>query len=191
MGLEKKTLNENEARILTQKLLDASLAIRTVIDNCAPLEEAAKTLTTQEHLFFLGRGLDWALACEGSLKLKEISYIHCEAYAAGEMKHGTISLISEGTWVIALMTQERLAEKMVSNIVEVRSRGARTLVISKSNISTAQGVADICFPILALDDLFTPFPAVAALQLLAYYTALYRGCDIDKPRNLAKSVTVE
>jgi glucosamine--fructose-6-phosphate aminotransferase (isomerizing) len=176
---------------LTKKLLDVRHSVNNVINNHKQLLAAADIFARSEHLFFLGRGLDWALACEGSLKLKEISYIHCEAYAAGELKHGTISLITDGTPVLALSTQDATAAKMHSNIQEVEARGANVVLITKATGSANKNFERLVFELDALDDLFMPFPAVTALQLLAYHTAHLRGCDIDKPRNLAKSVTVE
>ena len=143
-------------------------------------------------IFFIGRNLDYALGLEGSLKLKEISYIHSEAYASGELKHGTISLIEEGTLVMALGTCDRLFQKTVSNVVEVKARGADVLALTTErhqeemahNANGVMTIPDIC-------DLLLPSLGVVPLQLFAYYVALMRGCDIDKPRNLAKSVTVE
>ena len=131
------------------------------------------------------------MAMEGSLKLKEVSYIHCEAYAAGELKHGTISLITDGVPVIAMATQKALLPKMVSNIKEVYSRGADVLLITRGDVQVDPDIYSKRIDLPELDDLFMPLPAVVALQLLAYHTAVLRGCDVDKPRNLAKSVTVE
>ena len=190
-GLAVKRIDEEEAAALVSKLEGAVDAVGAALDKAPELEQAAKRFSDVQSLFFLGRGLDWALANEGSLKLKEISYIHCEAYAAGELKHGTISLITEGIPVIALATQQRLMGKMVSNIKEVKARGADVLLIAKSDETVSHDVADTLVALSPIDDLFMPFPAVVLLQLIAYYTAKERGCDIDKPRNLAKSVTVE
>ncbi|RPF42879.1 glutamine--fructose-6-phosphate transaminase [Thermodesulfitimonas autotrophica] len=144
-----------------------------------------------EHTFFIGRGLDWAVACEGALKLKEISYIHAEAYAAGELKHGTLALVTEGVPVIALATQPALWEKMQSNIREVKARGADVLAVTGAKAAEIVAVADeaICLP--PVHPLLAPVVAVVPLQLFAYYAAVARGCDVDRPRNLAKSVTVE
>lgn len=155
------------------------------------IKEYIRRYESLHDLFFLGRGLDYALAMEGSLKLKEISYIHCEAYAAGELKHGTISLITEGVPVIALATQESLLPKMVSNIKEVRSRGADVLFICKRGMEADREIYEKRLDLPAIDDLYMPIVGVIVLQLLAYHTAVLRGCDVDKPRNLAKSVTVE
>ena len=142
-------------------------------------------------MFFIGRGIDYALANEGSLKLKEISYIHSEAYAAGELKHGTISLITTGVPVVAIATQKHLFEKTLSNIKEVKTRGAEVLTFVSEDLVLPEGTSDFVFAIPAMNDLFKPLLTVIPLQLLAYYTAVAKGCDVDKPRNLAKSVTVE
>jgi glucosamine--fructose-6-phosphate aminotransferase (isomerizing) len=144
-----------------------------------------------KDMFFLGRGLDYAVAMEGSLKLKEISYIHSEAYAAGELKHGTIALIEKGTVVIALATQEDLFEKMVSNIKEVKTRGANVLAFAFEGNDTIEKTVDSALYIPETEAAFAPVLSVVPLQLLAYYMAVQKGCDVDKPRNLAKSVTVE
>ena len=157
-------------------------------DKCRQISEKIKNA---EHLFYIGRGIDYDIAQEASLKLKEISYIHSEAYAAGEMKHGTISLITDGVPVIAVCTQDHLVEKMISNIKEVKARGAFVLVICKENMQIDKEVADEVLKIPVLSDLFMPIPAMTVLQLVAYHTSVIRGCDVDKPRNLAKSVTVE
>ncbi|MEG2203891.1 MAG: glutamine--fructose-6-phosphate transaminase (isomerizing), partial [Oscillospiraceae bacterium] len=191
LARQKGTLSDDAIRALVVQLEAARKSVASVIEHPESIEAAAARLTAVEHLFFLGRGSDYALACEGSLKLKEISYIHCEAYAAGELKHGTISLITPGVPVIALATQETLCAKMVSNIKEVKARGAEVLLIAKRGECISQDVADTLILLEPLDDLFMPFPTVAALQLIAYHVARGKGCDIDKPRNLAKSVTVE
>lgn len=144
-----------------------------------------------QDVFFLGRNIDYALSLEASLKLKEISYIHSEAYAAGELKHGTISLIEEGTVVIALCTYRPLLEKMISNIKEVKARGAKVIALVNADDDQTQNVADHIIRIPACSEIEASSLAIVPLQLLAYYIASLRGCDIDKPRNLAKSVTVE
>ncbi len=167
-------------------------------------ELAAHMLQSQEQLkylaslyfgckdiFFIGRNVDWAIALEGSLKLKEISYIHSEAYAAGELKHGTISLVEPGTLVVALCTYGPLREKMVSNIREVKARGAIVLALAEEGQPQVEEAADHVVWLPKADPLLAPSLAVIPLQLFAYYVALLKGCDIDKPRNLAKSVTVE
>ncbi|MEW6573793.1 MAG: glutamine--fructose-6-phosphate transaminase (isomerizing) [Bacillota bacterium] len=144
-----------------------------------------------EHTFFIGRGLDWSVACEGALKLKEISYIHAEAYAAGELKHGTLALVTEGVPVFALATQPALFEKMISNIKEVKARGARVLAVTTERTGNIAQVADTVISLPPVHPLLAPAITVIPLQLFAYHAAVARGCDVDKPRNLAKSVTVE
>ena len=140
----------------------------------------------------MGRGLDYALAMEASLKLKEVSYIFSEAYAAGELKHGTIALIEPGTLVVVILTQPYLADKTLSNVREVKARGARVLMIASQALAEkAAPEADEIWLVPDTLDLFLPLLAIIPLQLLAYYMAVERGCDVDKPRNLAKSVTVE
>ena len=145
-----------------------------------------------DSIFFIGRNLDYAMGLEGSLKLKEISYIHSEAYASGELKHGTISLIEPGTLVVALGTYEPLFDKAMSNVVEVKARGADVLALTtESHREEMAQTANAVMTIPDTHDLLLPSLGVVPLQLFAYYVALMRGCDIDKPRNLAKSVTVE
>ena len=166
--------------------------IGVVLNNLDLYQKAASRYFNHNSVFYIGRNLDYALGLEGSLKLKEISYIHSESYAAGELKHGTISLIEHGTLVVALASYEPLAEKMLSNIVEVRSRGAEVLAMTTEQTEgLIQGQASEIFLIPRIHPLLQPVLGVIPLQLFAYYIALNRGCDIDKPRNLAKSVTVE
>jgi len=153
--------------------------------------DVAKTLKDATSAFYLGRGLDYNLAMEGALKIKEISYIHAEAFAAGELKHGTIALIEKGTPVIAIATQEELFEKMVSNMEEVRARGAYVIAIAQEKNKEVEKAADKVIYIPNVDDIVSSILTVLPLQLLSYYVAVERGCDVDKPRNLAKSVTVE
>ncbi len=155
------------------------------------MAELAKKYADSESVFIIGRGLDYAAAMESSLKLKEISYIHSEAYAAGELKHGTISLIEEGTLVVAIATQESLLEKTVSNVKEVKARGAKVLAIAMEGSTAIEDVADEVVYLPKTGSLFTSSYNVLPMQLFAYYIAVERGCDVDKPRNLAKSVTVE
>lgn len=166
--------------------------IGVVLNNLDLYQKAASRYFNHNSVFYIGRNLDYALGLEGSLKLKEISYIHSESYAAGELKHGTISLIEQGTLVVALAAYEPLAEKMLSNIVEVRSRGAEVLAMTTSQTEDMiSGQASEVFVIPRVHTLLQPVLGVIPLQMFAYYIALNRGCDIDKPRNLAKSVTVE
>ena len=155
------------------------------------IEPISRKLLKTESLFFIGRGLDYALSCEGSIKLKEISYIHSEAYAAGELKHGTISLITDNVPVIALATQQKVFAKMISNIREVRSRGAMVIMIAGADAEVDASLCDHLITLPPIDDAFAPFGAAIVLQYIAYYTAVGRGLNVDQPRNLAKSVTVE
>ncbi len=174
------------------ELLALPEKVETLLEQAEELKRIAESVTKHSSLFFIGRGLDYAVAQEGSLKLKEISYIHSEAYAAGELKHGTLALIEEGTPVIALVTQEELAEKTLSNIKEVKARGARVLgVTNDSNSAEVTKSVDEVFAIPNTLALLTPALSVVPLQLLSYYASLALGHDVDKPRNLAKSVTVE
>lgn len=174
-----------ELRALPEKL-------ESILEDKAQIQYLAYQHFNNEDLFFIGRNIDYALSLEGSLKLKEISYIHSEAYAAGELKHGTISLVVEDTLVIAVATYDRLVEKTMSNAIEVRARGAHVLGVTTVSLKDKVGRAvDEVITVPDADPVFLPSLTVLPLQLFAYYIALYRGCDIDKPRNLAKSVTVE
>lgn len=170
---------------------DAPAAISHIIAQEKQIRKIAEKLCSHEHIFYIGRGLDYDMSLEGSLKLKEISYIHSEAYAAGELKHGTISLIEEGTPVIALSTNPALYDKTESNIREVRSRGAYVVLLCRKDAKNPHASADAVVALPAQSEAATLFAALATVQLLAYQIALLRGCDIDRPRNLAKSVTVE
>lgn len=165
--------------------------IQAILDHKEIIQKYATRLVAAKDVFFLGRGIDYATALEGSLKLKEISYIHSEAYAAGELKHGTISLIEDGTIVTAILTQEDLYKKMISNVVEVQTRGAFVLAITNEDNKECEKASDIIIYIPKTDKHFTTSLAVIPLQLLSYYVSVGKGCDVDKPRNLAKSVTVE
>ena len=154
-------------------------------------KKIAEKIKDQNDIFFIGRGVDYALAEEGSLKLKEISYTHSEAYAAGELKHGTISLIEDGTPVIAIITDKDIAPKTISNVKEVKSRGANVICITNDDLNQNKDICDEKIVIPRVNDLFEPLLAVIPLQMIAYELAKLKGCSIDKPRNLAKSVTVE
>ena len=166
--------------------------IEKILDGAEAIHDIAKQICKSEDVFFIGRNLDYALSLEGSLKLKEISYIHSEAYASGELKHGTISLIEEGTLVIALGTYGPLFDKAMSNVVEVKARGAEVLALTTETFrEKMEHTADSTMAVPATHPVVQPSLGVVPLQLFAYYVALQRGCDIDKPRNLAKSVTVE
>ena len=174
---------------LFKELLTIDKKIAAVLADTDAVKKLASRLSAAKYVFFIGRGADYAVALEGALKLKEISYIHAEAYAAGELKHGTISLIEEGMPVIAVVNGLGTLEKMVSNIIEVRSRGAFVVVFSSLSSQELRRVAD--YFVAVPPSPFASLISVIDLQLLAYYIALARNCDIDKPRNLAKSVTVE
>ena len=192
MALAMGKLTETEARSYTRMLYeDMPRIVREAIAREDEVAEAAALFCDYEDLFFIGRGIDYHLAMEGSLKLKEISYIHSEAYAAGELKHGTISLITEDMPVIALATTSALYEKMISNIREVKARGAEVLLITREGAKDAADEAKKVLYLPNCSELFSAIPLATILQLFAYHVAAKRGCDIDKPRNLAKSVTVE
>lgn len=181
---------EDEAARCAQ-LLKLPEEIEGLLGLDADMAALAKAFAAAKNVFFIGRGLDYAISLEGSLKLKEISYIHSEAYAAGELKHGTISLIEEDTPVIAVATQESLFEKTLGNIKEVRARGAKVIALVSGEHSEVAEFADYVIHVPPADAMLTPSLNVIPLQIFAYYMALERGCDVDKPRNLAKSVTVE
>jgi len=185
------TLSDEENRELIEELKKLSGKADLILKNSDKIKEFAQTYARCENAFFLGRGLDYAVALEGSLKLKEISYIHAEAYAAGELKHGTLALIVEGIPAIVMVTQEQLFEKTLSNIKEVKARDATVLALAMEGLTEVEKVADHVLYIPRTNPLLAPILAVIPLQLLAYYMAVYRGCDVDQPRNLAKSVTVE
>lgn len=165
--------------------------VELLLNNKNRIQKFANRYLVAKDVFFIGRGIDYAISLEGSLKLKEISYIHSEAYAAGELKHGTISLIEEGTLVTAVLTQEDLFKKMISNIVEVRTRGAFVLAVTTEGNDEVKKAADYVIYIPRTNRFFTNSLAIIPLQLFGYYISVGRGCDVDKPRNLAKSVTVE
>jgi glucosamine--fructose-6-phosphate aminotransferase (isomerizing) len=167
--------------VLAQEVLDRAESVRAL----------ARRLVGVEHAFFIGRGLDYAVAMEGSLKLKEISYLHSEALAAGELKHGTLALVTEETPVFALVTQRAVYDKTLSNIQEVRARGAEVIAVAYDDDTEITKHAQTVLRIPTVDDWLAPLLAIIPLQLLAYHVAIARGHDIDQPRNLAKSVTVE
>ncbi|MFV0527830.1 MAG: glutamine--fructose-6-phosphate transaminase (isomerizing) [Lachnospiraceae bacterium] len=165
--------------------------IEFLLGNKERIQKFANRYLATEHVFFIGRGIDYAISLEGSLKLKEISYIHSEAYAAGELKHGTISLIEEGTLVTAVITQDKLYKKTLSNVQEVKTRGAFVLAVTNSGNTEIEKTVDYVIYLPETNEYFTNSLAVIPLQLFGYYVALGKGLDVDKPRNLAKSVTVE
>ena len=182
---------EAETRRLTTELLRASEVIKPRLADCEQIKYLASRFVNTQSCFFIGRGFDYSLSLEGSLKLKEISYVHSDAYAAGELKHGTISLITDDVPVIALATQKKVYEKTISNVKETKSRGAKVLLFTTKDAVVPDGVADYVVRLDDYDDLLMPLQLIVPLQLFAYYMAVLRGCDVDKPRNLAKSVTVE
>ena len=192
MAYAKGKISEAKCKQLTSELVSMpeviEQTIEKVLDEC---QYISTKLISTDSLLYIGRGLDYALSMEGSLKLKEISYIHSESYAAGELKHGTISLIEEGMPVIAVATQNTLLEKTISNIKEVKARGAMTIVICDEHADIDRDAADYLVRIPQLSEMLMPMAATVPMQLLAYYTSVNKGNDIDKPRNLAKSVTVE
>lgn len=176
---------------LIRDLMRLPEQIEMLLANKERIQRFANRYVAAKDIFFIGRGIDYAISLEGSLKLKEISYIHSEAYAAGELKHGTISLIEEGTLVTALLTQEDLYKKMISNIVEVQTRGAFVLAVTNVGNTEVEKASDYVIYIPKTNPYFTNSLAVIPLQIFSYYVAIAKGCDVDKPRNLAKSVTVE
>ena len=191
MGRRLGTLSDERYPALLYDVLRLPKLIQNAIDLNHGIPALAKKYHKSPSLFFIGRNTDWAVALEGALKMKEISYIHAESYAAGELKHGTIALIEEGTPVIAVCCNEALVDKTISNIVEVKARGARVLAVAlRGNHKIVSQANDIIF-IPNINTLFSPILAVIPMQLLAYHVAKENGCDIDKPKNLAKSVTVE
>lgn len=191
MAVVRGAFNEEQEKAFVDALMQAPDAIQQVLDRKEEMHHIARGLLEAKDAFMLGRGLDYAILLEGALKLKEVSYIHTETYASGELKHGTIALITEKTPVVALVTQERVRDKELSNIREVQSRGASVVVLVKDGIDLADADYTHVFTLPAMDDVAMAFPASAALQLLAYYVSMDRGLDVDKPRNLAKVVTVE
>ena len=186
------SVSAEEYAAIVEELQALPAKMEEVLENTEQIKYLASVSFNHDSIFFIGRNLDYALGLEGSLKLKEISYIHCEAYAAGELKHGTISLIEDGTLVVALCTYAPLFDKSLSNIVEVKARGADVLALTDdSHGAELRKTVDSVLTIPDTHTIFKPSLGVIPLQIFAYYMALQRGCDIDKPRNLAKSVTVE
>lgn len=187
----KNTISENEIEKIKEEMLMLPIKAERVLADKEVIQEFSAKIFKEKDLFFLGRGLDYAVALEGSLKLKEISYIHSEAYAGGELKHGPIALIEDGTVVIAGATQEKLFEKMISNIKEVTTRGAKVLALTSEGNNEIEETVDSVIYLPKVMDILAPVISVIPLQLLAYYISIQKDCDVDKPRNLAKSVTVE
>ena len=185
------TISEGELAEMIEDLKKLPAQVEMLLNNKDRIQKFANRYLAAKSIFFIGRGIDYAISMEGSLKLKEVSYIHSEAYAAGELKHGTISLIEDGTLVTALLTQENLYKKMISNIEEVKTRGAFVMAVTNEGHSDVEKAADYVVYIPKTNKYFTKSLAIIPLQLFGYYVAVGRGCDVDKPRNLAKSVTVE
>lgn len=192
LAYAKGKITEERCRELTKLLEEMPELVEKTLGTQAECQYIASKLVNADSLLYIGRGLDYALSMEGSLKLKEISYIHSESYAAGELKHGTISLITQAMNVIAVATQDNLFDKTISNVKEAKARGAKVTLVCKEGIEVTGDVADYIVHVpAAADDILMPLVTVVPLQLIAYYTSVLRGCDVDKPRNLAKSVTVE
>ena len=191
MALVRGKMTEEEGAAFMKDLLDVIPAMEEMLRQSEEIKNIVRPLVDKPDAFFIGRNLDYAFSLEGALKLKEISYIHADAYAAGELKHGTIALIADQVPVIALATQDRVFSKMISNVREVKARGAYVILITKNGAEAAADLADVRIRIPDLHDRFTVFPIAVVLQLIAYYASLLKGLDVDQPRNLAKSVTVE
>ena len=181
--------NSSVLENLKKDILDLPTKISEILEDTSLVKQFADKFFNEKDMFFLGRGVDYTVALEGSLKLKEISYIHSEAYASGELKHGPIALIEDGIAVISILTDSELVKKSISNIQEVITRGAKTLVITNQNLENNN--FDYIINIPSTNALISPILSVVPLQILAYYISKNKGLDVDKPRNLAKSVTVE
>lgn len=190
-GLARGTISVEKAEEYEKELLTLPEKIKKILEDKERIQWFAAKQANAKDIFFIGRGIDYAICLEGSLKLKEISYIHSEAYAAGELKHGTISLIEDGTLVIGVATQSNLYEKTISNMVEVKSRGAYLMGLTGYGSYNLEDTADFTVYVPKTDEHFAASLAVVPLQLLGYYVSVAKGLDVDKPRNLAKSVTVE
>ena len=184
-------IDDRDLRRLLSALIRLPDMVAGILRQAPDIQQLAQRYAYLDHAYFIGRNLDYAVALEASLKLKEVSYIHSEAYAAGELKHGTISLIEEGTFVVALACHEKLIDKTMSNIKEVKARGGQVVFLCTEGLAKGQDFYDYAIELPETDGLLMPIVAIVPVQTYAYYTAVYRGCDVDKPRNLAKSVTVE
>ena len=187
----RKTVTDAEVSEMLRDIQKLPQQIEMLLNNKDHIQRFANRYLAAQSVFFIGRGIDYSIAMEGSLKLKEISYVHSEAYAAGELKHGTISLIEDGTLVVAIATQEDLFQKTQSNITEVKSRGAFVMAVTNAENVAMESVADFVIYVPSTNKYFTNSLAIIPLQLFGYYISIGKGCDVDKPRNLAKSVTVE
>lgn len=192
MGQLSGNLLQNDLTNMIAACTELSDHLSSALELSEQISETAKIFTSLNSVFYIGRGLDYYLAMEGALKMKEISYIHAEAYPAGELKHGPIALLEPGSVVVALCTQTgEYLDKIISNIEEIKARGAYVVAVAQRKGAKVGKIAD---QVIWIDDIFDDaavIPAVIVLQLLAYYTSVHKGCDVDKPRNLAKSVTVE
>ena len=191
LGQARGLMDQEQVKALVEEMATLPDKIQRVLDDKERLQWFAAKYANARDIFFIGRGIDYAISLEGSLKMKEISYIHSEAYAAGELKHGTISLIENGTLVIGVTTQQALYEKTLSNMVEVKSRGAYLMGLTSYGNYSMEDTADFTVYVPRTDPRFATSLAVIPLQLLGYYVSVAKGLDVDKPRNLAKSVTVE
>lgn len=191
IAFAKGAIDEAQCRKYVGELLEIPDYIEKTLNCKEVCQQTAARLMNADSLLYIGRGLDYALSMEGSLKLKEISYIHSESYAAGELKHGTISLVTNQMPVVAVATQTSLIEKTISNIKEVKARGAMVVLVCSESLDVEKEVADCIIRLPEVDEILMPAVAAVPLQLIAYYTSVLKGCDVDKPRNLAKSVTVE
>ena len=191
MAYAKGCIDKEECMRLTKELSDIPDVIEETMKCADRCQYVASKLVTATSLLYIGRGLDYAICQEGSLKMKEVSYVHSEAYAAGELKHGTISLIEDGTLVIGVLTQSHLCEKTLSNMQEVKSRGAYLMGVAENGSYYLEDMVDFVVYVPKTDPHFTTTLAIIPLQLMGYYVSVARGLDVDKPRNLAKSVTVE
>lgn len=193
LAIDRKTISDERANNLAEAMKSLpDVVAKTLTDDRIALYQHLASLNRSKHDFFIiGRGQDYAAGCEGAMKIKEVSYLHCESYAAGELKHGTISLITEGVPCLAIATDRSLVEKTVSNIKEVKARGGQVVFLCTEGLAKGQDFYDYAIELPETDGLLMPIVAIVPVQTYAYYTAVYRGCDVDKPRNLAKSVTVE
>ena len=187
----REKITEEQYSYYISELLTIPEKMKKILEDKERIQWFAAKQANAKDIFFVGRGIDYAICMEGSLKLKEISYIHSEAYAAGELKHGTISLIEDGILVIGSLTQDSLYEKTISNMVECKSRGASLMGLTNFGNYSIEDTADFVVYVPKTDPHFAASLAVVPLQLLGYYVSVARGLDVDKPRNLAKSVTVE
>ncbi len=193
LAIDRKTISSERAEAIMEAMKGLPGKVETMLseEKIALYQHLASLNRSKHDFFIIGRGQDYAVGCEGAMKIKEVSYLHCEAYAAGELKHGTISLITEGVPCLAIATDRALVEKTISNIKEVKARGAQVLYLCTEGMAKGQDFYDYAIELPETEEMLMPIVAAVPIQTYAYYTAVYRGCDVDKPRNLAKSVTVE